>query len=171
MNAHRAVFGGLVMSTIDRIALVVAERHSGRVCVTAAVDAMHFLAPAAAGDTLIYSAAVNRTWRTSMEIGARVVAENSYTGDTRHIVSAYLTFVALDEHNRPIGLPSVLPETRIEQHRYREAQVRRDARLKQAEHLRAMRDARLAETPDSGSGAGSSGAGSDPWSDPGPGAA
>lgn len=141
MNAHRAVFGGLVMSTIDRIALVVAERHSGRVCVTAAVDAMHFLAPAADGDTLIYSAAVNRAWRTSMEIGAKVVAENSYTRDTRHIVSAYLTFVALDEHNRPIDIPPVQPETDLEQQRFREAQARRDLRLQHAEQLRAMRAA------------------------------
>lgn len=136
------MFGGLVMSTIDRLALVVAERHSGRVCVTASMDAMHFLAPAADGDTLIYSVAVNRAWRTSMEIGARVVAENSYTGDSRHIVSAYLTFVALDEHGRAIIVPPVRPETDAEQHRYEEAEVRRALRLEHAERLKTMRAAR-----------------------------
>ncbi len=66
MNVHRTVVGGLVMSTIDGLALVVAERHSGRVCVTVSVDAMHFLAHAADGDTLIYAASVNRAWRTSV---------------------------------------------------------------------------------------------------------
>ncbi len=142
MNAHRTVFGGLVMSTIDRLALVVAERHSGRVCVTVSVDAMHFLAPAADGDTLIYAASVNRAWRTSMEIGARVVAENSYPGESRHIVSAYLTFVALDEHNRAIDVPPVLPETDIELQRYDEAEVRRALRLEHAERLTAMRETR-----------------------------
>ena len=142
MNAHRTVFGGLVMSTIDRLALVVAERHSGRVCVTVSVDAMHFLSPAAEGDTLIYSASVNRAWRTSMEIGARVIAETSYTGETRHIVSAYLTFVALDEHNRAIDVPPVQPESDIEAQRFREAEVRRRLRLDHAKTLHAMREGR-----------------------------
>lgn len=139
MNAHRAVFGGLVMSTIDRLALVVAERHSRRVCVTAAVDAIHFLAPAKDGDTLIYSAACNRAWTTSMEIGAKVVAENSYTGETRHIVSAYLTFVALDADNKPVAVPPLQAETPLEEQRYREAQARRELRLEHAEKLRALR--------------------------------
>lgn len=142
MNAHRAVFGGLVMSTIDRLSLVVAERHSRRVCVTAAVDAIHFLAPAKDGDTLIYSASVNRAWTTSMEIGAKVVAENSYTGERRHIVSAYLTFVALDENNKPVAVPELITDTELEAQRYIEAQARREMRLDHAEKLRELRQQR-----------------------------
>ncbi|MDH3718933.1 MAG: acyl-CoA thioesterase, partial [Planctomycetota bacterium] len=63
LNSERTVFGGLVMGLCDRTALIVAERHSGRSCVTAAVDSLNFLAPARSGETLVVKAAVNRAWR------------------------------------------------------------------------------------------------------------
>ncbi len=131
LNSEYTVFGGLVMSLCDRTALIVAERHSGSACVTAAVDSLNFLAPARAGDTLLVKAAVNRSWRSSMEIGVHVAAEDSFTGNTRHVVSAYLTFVALDENGKPRSVPAVLPETNIEKRRFEEAQQRRDSRLTQ----------------------------------------
>lgn len=139
LNSHKTMFGGRIMATIDRIALVVAERHSGEVCVTASVDAVHFMAPAREGDTLIYSASVNRAWNSSMEIGARVMAENSYTGERRHVVSAYLTFVALDKANRPTGVPALSPQTELEKNRFEEAGIRRKARLAQANELKTLR--------------------------------
>jgi len=130
LNAEQTVFGGLVMGLCDRTALIVAERHSGSTCVTAAVDSLNFLSPARTGETLVVKASVNRAWNTSMEIGVRVVAENSRNGDVRHVVSAYLTFVGLDHTGRPIAVPAVVPETDDEKRRYRAAQVRRDARLR-----------------------------------------
>lgn len=140
LNAHHTVFGGLVMSICDRIALVVAERHSGQVCVTASVDSLHFIAPAKDGDTLVVKAAVNRAWTSSMEIGVKVDAENSYTGEQRHIVSAYLTFVALDNDGRPAEVPTVMPGSISEQRRHKEAQFRRDERLKTREALKELRE-------------------------------
>lgn len=139
MNSNATVFGGMVMATIDRISLVVAERHSGRVCVTASVDSVHFMAAARTGDTLIFSAACNRAWGTSMEIGCRVMAEDSRSGDQRHIVSAYSTFVALDGDNKPAAVPPVRAETEAEQQRYDEAGLRREARLQQAADVNELR--------------------------------
>lgn len=139
LNDSNTVFGGLIMAMVDRIAAVVADRHSGQVCVTASVDDVHFLAPAKGGDTLLFSASVNRAWNTSMEIGARVMAENSYTGDRRHVLSAYLTFVAVSAEGKPLPVPPVLPETPVEQLRFEEAQFRRARRLAHAEDLKNFR--------------------------------
>lgn len=141
MNASATVFGGMIMATMDRISLVVAERHSGRVCVTASVDGVHFLAPARTGDTLMFSAACNRAWDTSMEIGCRVMAEDSYTLARRHIVSAYATFVALDDDHRPTAVPCLMPETDADRTRYEEAQLRRETRLAHARRMREHRGA------------------------------
>ncbi len=142
LNAQDTAFGGMIMAHCDRLALVVAERHSGRVCVTAAVDSLHFMAPAKGNDTLIFRVSLNRSWGSSMEIGVRVVAENSYTREERHVVSAYFTFVALDPQGHPEDVPHVIPETPQQKRRYEEAGLRRDARLQMRETLKAHRAAR-----------------------------
>ncbi|MBZ2168704.1 acyl-CoA thioesterase [Marinobacter sp. F4216] len=137
MNSHNTVFGGMIMAKCDRLALVVAERHSAHVCVTAAVDSIHFRAPAKGNDTLLFNLSLNRSWGSSMEIGARVEAENSYTGEVRHILSAYFTFVALDEIGKPVDVPQVIPETDAQKRRFSNAGIRREGRLKTREQLTA----------------------------------
>ena len=114
---------------------MVAERHSAHVCVTAAVDSIHFRAPAKGNDTLLFNLSLNRSWGSSMEIGAKVEAENSYTGETRHILSAFFTFVALDEHGKPVDVPQVIPETEDQKRRYAKAQIRREGRLRTRDEL------------------------------------
>lgn len=139
LNTNDTVFGGLVMSLLDRIALVVAERHSGKTCVTVSVDALHFLAPAASGENLILHASLNRAWNTSMEIGIRIDAENFHTGKQKHVVSAYFTFVALSADNRPSPVPPVIPETETQKRRYEEAEIRRKSRIQESKARRLRR--------------------------------
>ena len=133
LNSNGTVFGGLVMSILDRITLIVAERHSGQICVTAAVDALHFLSPAKMGDILLCHAAINRTWTSSMEVGVKVVTEHFRTREQKHLVSAYFTYVALDENNKPVAVPPILPQTAIEKRRYEEAGRRREVRRRESE--------------------------------------
>lgn len=138
LNANDTVFGGLIMAQMDRISAVVADRHAGGVCVTVGVDAVHFMAPARRGDVLLFAASVNRAWGTSMEVGCRVEAEKVGGGDRRHILSAYLTFVAMDD-GRPRPVPALVPETPVQKLRYEEAQLRRESRLRHAAELEKIR--------------------------------
>ena len=71
-----------------------------------------------------------------MEIGVRVDAENSYNGDSKHILSAYFTFVALDENNKPAKVPSTAIESPVQERRFQQAAVRREARLQTIEKLK-----------------------------------
>jgi acyl-CoA hydrolase len=139
LNARDTVFGGLIMAQMDRVAVVVADRHAAGTCVTVGVDAVHFIAPARRGDILIFNAGVNRAWGTSMEVGCKVEAELGGGGERRHILSAYLTFVAMDENSRPRPVSPLLPETPIEHRRFEEAALRRKSRLEHAEALRRLR--------------------------------
>ncbi len=139
LNAYGTVFGGMIMGVLDRIALVVAERHSGQTCVTVSVDSMHFLAPAEHGDILLFRASINRSWRSSMEIGVKVLAENYKTREIKHVLSAYFTFVAVDDQRRPVEVPQVIPETLIEKRRYAEAGLRREKRKVEAEERKKRR--------------------------------
>lgn len=132
LNAHGTLFGGRVMQIIDALAAIVAKRHSGVVCVTLGIDSVRFLSPARHGDILVCMASVNRTWRTSMEVGVKVMAEDFRTLAQKHILSAYFTFVAVDEKHKPVPVIPVIPETTDQTRRYNEAEERRQYRLSQS---------------------------------------
>lgn len=130
-NALGSIFGGVIMSWIDISAAIAGSRHARRQVVTASIDALNFVAPVYKGWVVNIFASVNYVSRTSMEIGVRVDAENPIEGKTFHTASAYLTFVGLDEHGRPVPLPPVLPETEAQIRRFKAAQDRRKVRLSQ----------------------------------------
>ena len=129
LNPHGTLFGGRVMQIVDNLAAIVAKRHSGRVCVTLGIDSVRFLNPAHHGDILVCMVSVNRTWRTSMEIGVKVVAEDFRTLEQKDIFSAYFTFVAVDEDQKPVEVIPVIPETPEQIQRYHDAEKRRKYRL------------------------------------------
>ncbi|HVD56398.1 MAG TPA: acyl-CoA thioesterase [Thermoleophilaceae bacterium] len=139
-NVAGNVHGGLILRLCDEVAGIAAVRHSGARVVTAALDRMTFLHPVYVGNLVTVKATVNAAWRSSMEVGVRVEAENVRTGDVTHTSTAYLTMVALDEDGRPSTVPPVEPETADEQRRAREAQLRRDNRLEERRRIDSHRN-------------------------------
>jgi acyl-CoA hydrolase len=144
-NSAGFVHGGTVMKLCDEAAGLAAIRHARTRVVTAGVDRMTFLVPVNVGELVTFRARVNAVWRTSMEVGVRVEAENPLTGECRHTSSAYLTMVAVDEYGRPVPVPPLEVLTVREERRQREAQVRRANRLAERKQMLADRDAEGAQ--------------------------
>lgn len=131
------MFGGVMMQWIDVCAGVAAMRHSGGAVLTASIDRLDFLSPVQVGEIVVLQAMVNYAARTSMEVGCRVETEDMRTQTRRNVTKAYLTFVAVDEHGRPRGIPPLTLETEDDHRRHTEAERRRHERLRAAGRERA----------------------------------
>ncbi len=128
-NGLNTLLGGKIMHLVDIAGSLAAARHCRRFVVTASFDHMDFLEPVMIGDLVTLKASVNRAFRTSVETGVRVWAENLREDRRRHVASAYLTFVAVDEERRPVEVAAVIPESEDELRRFEEAGERRAYRL------------------------------------------
>jgi acyl-CoA hydrolase len=142
-NTAGFVHGGVVMKLGDEVAGLAAVRHCGGRVVTAGMDRMAFVEPVHVGNLVTCRATVNAVWKSSMEVGVRVEAENPRTRETRHTSTAYLTMVAVDENGKPVPVPPLEVDGEVEERRQRQAELRRKNRL-------AERDQILAERPAGG---------------------
>jgi len=125
------VFGGVILSLMDKCAAIAAFRHSRSSVVTASIDRVDFREPIHLGDLVVMKASVNYVGRSSMEVGVRVEAEDLLSGLRRHTNSCYMTFVAVDRSGRPIEVPALRPETEQELRRHTAAEARRRRRLEE----------------------------------------
>ncbi|NWF83058.1 MAG: acyl-CoA thioesterase [Bryobacteraceae bacterium] len=130
------LLGGRIMHLVDLAAATAAMRHARCPVVTAAVDSMTFLEPIRIGQLVTLKASVNRVFRSSMEVGVKVLVEDLRTGEIRHTNSCYVTFVGLSEEGKPKEVPPVIPESADEIRRHNEAGLRREARLVQRHRTR-----------------------------------
>ena len=122
------VFGGELLSMVDRAAAVAAMRHAGRASVTVSIDRVEFVQPIYTGELVTCTARVNFVGRTSMEVGVRVVAEDLLSGEKRHTNTCLLTFVAIDEDHRPTEVPPLDLSDPEDERRFREGRRRRQVR-------------------------------------------
>jgi acyl-CoA hydrolase len=76
----------------------------------------------------------------------KVWAENTRTGTVAHVASAYLVFVAVDEHGRLQKVPQLKPETPDEVRRYEDALLRRQHRERESERRKKAQLATAALT-------------------------
>ncbi|MFP2961565.1 acyl-CoA thioesterase [Myxococcus sp. 1LA] len=128
-NNLDAAFGGKVMQWIDICGAVAAQRHCRQVVVTASMDDLHFHAPIKVGWVALLHGRVLAAFRTSMEVGVTVHAENPLTGERHLTTSALLTFVAIDKDGNRVPVPPLQMETDADRAAFQEAQTRRTLRL------------------------------------------
>jgi acyl-CoA hydrolase len=149
-NTLGNLLGGRLMHFIDLTGAMAAYRHSRSYIVTAAMDHIDFVRPVHLGDLVTLRSSVNRAFTSSMEVGVKVWAENTQTGITRHVASAYLVFVAIDQNSRPVRVPELVPETPDEQRRYADALLRREHRESEHSRRKAERHATASLDADAG---------------------
>jgi acyl-CoA hydrolase len=129
-NALGKLLGGHVMHMVDIVAAMAASRHANSYMVTASVDYIDFKNAVNLGEIVMLKSHVNRVFHTSLEVGVEVYSEDILTGERKHTTSAYVTFVAIDEHTRkPQPVPPLILKTAEERRRWKEAAKRREIRL------------------------------------------
>lgn len=106
-----SVFGGVIMSMVDRCAALSAMRHGGGQATTLSIDRILFKEPIRVGELVEVRSRVVHVGRTSMSVLADVYAEDIASGVRRHTNECWLTFVHLDEDGKPAPVPPLRLET------------------------------------------------------------
>ncbi len=123
------LFGGKLLQWVDITAAIAAQRHCGRVVVTAAINHVSFDNPIKQNQVVTLEAKVSRAFTSSMEIYVDVFVENPVNGARTKCNEAILTFVAIDQNGAPLPVPELIPETDLEKKRFDAALRRRQLSL------------------------------------------
>ena len=133
ISPHEVIFGNRILEIVSSYATQVALNHSSVHCRTAGIDFVRFFAPAKRGDVLTCKSSVNRSWKNTMEVGVKVIAEDFRSLEQKHILSAYFTYEAYDSENKPLPVPSARWETKEQKRRFMDAEKRRNLRFKRSQ--------------------------------------
>ena len=127
-NLMGSVFGGQILSEIDRVAFIAAVRHARAACVTASFDRVDFIQPVHVGEVVDFDAQITFVGRSSMEVWVKVRAEDLAGGTTRLVGEAYVTMVAVDATGRPVPVPPLPLRTDEERRRFEDGRRRMEER-------------------------------------------
>lgn len=128
-NALGGVFGGQIVAWIDLCAAICAQRHAGSLVVTAGIDDLVFERTVKVGQVVRLTAKMTATFRSSMEIFVNVEGEDAVAGEAWPCVSAFVTFVAVDNAMRPVPVRPLILTTDEERAAEARAHERRAQRL------------------------------------------
>lgn len=128
-NPLGSMFGGQVLAWIDLCAAICAQRHTGNIVITAAIDDLSFNHGIKLGQVAQLTARVTAAFRTSIEVLVRVDGEDAMTGDHWPCVTAFVTLVAVSKDLRPTAVPSLILITEEDHRLAKAAGDRRAARL------------------------------------------
>jgi acyl-CoA hydrolase len=110
-NAFGGVFGGQIVAWMDLCAAICAQRHTGCTVTTAGIDELSFERPIKVGQVAQLTARVTAAFRTSVEVLVRVDGEDAKTREVWPCITAFVTFVAVDDALRPTAVPGLLCRT------------------------------------------------------------
>ncbi|TMI79829.1 MAG: acyl-CoA thioesterase, partial [Bacillati bacterium ANGP1] len=130
------MFAGRLLAVLDEVAAISVIRYCRLPTVTASIDSVYFSHPLRVGQIADVRGVVTHVGRSSMEVGIQVDGEEPRTGRRRHVCTAFLTMVHLDERGRPAPVPAFSPETPEERRVWQEAEARRSQRKARAASLR-----------------------------------
>lgn len=106
-NSSGDIFGGWLMSQVDIAGSIAAYKHSGGRIATVAVNEFKFLKPVSVGDLVSIFPKIVHIGNTSIQVAVKVYAERVLSEYECHrVAEAVLTFVAIDEHNKPRLVPA-----------------------------------------------------------------
>lgn len=127
-NAAGHIFGGVVMSLMDKAAAVAALRYVKKRVVTASAEHINFVTPIHVGEVVKARAKIIYTGRSSMDVEVTVEVENIFEESTRLAASGLFVMVAVNEQGHPSEIPHWEPESAEEIRKYQAAQERRQSR-------------------------------------------
>ncbi|RAP74688.1 acyl-CoA thioesterase [Paenibacillus montanisoli] len=147
VNNHDTLFGGKLMSYIDDIASISVSKLCRMAAVTASTDSVDFLYPIRPSDSVSLESFITWTGKSSMEVFVKVIREDLRSGERKIAATAFLTFVALDENNRPTAVPQIVPETEEEKKLHETAEHRSELRKHRREESKKFADYLLTKYP------------------------
>ncbi|UFS69282.1 acyl-CoA thioesterase [Geomonas sp. RF6] len=124
-NGYGNIFGGVIMSIMDKTAGVACWRYAKKRVVTACAERITFHTPITVGEVVYSRATIIHVGRTSMTVEVEVEVENVEKGTTRRGASGLFTMVAMDDEWQPSSVPPWKPETEADIAKWQEVEERR----------------------------------------------
>ena len=129
-NPYGTMFGGAAYAMMDRAAFLAANAYGRCNAVTASSEHVDFSVPIRQGEIVEAIAKVVYTGRSSIVVRVDLNARAPLDRDWRQCTSGMFTMVAVDDHGRPVEVPSFEPRTDAERADWERARLLRDAARK-----------------------------------------
>lgn len=139
-NMFGATFGGQMMKWMTQCAIISAIRHCRKDLLLVSTDRLNFHSSTKVGDMITLRSVVSRSWGSSIEV--YVTSESEAIGKGGSNIwsnDAFITFVAVDDLDRPLSVPTLIPASTEEERMWEGGEARRALRLSQRAHVTADR--------------------------------
>lgn len=103
-NHYQTLFGGTALNWMDEIAFITATRYGRKKFVTVSSDRIDFKNSIPEGSIVELIGEVIQVGNTSLVVKVEIVVEDMYSRNKHVAVDGNFTFVAIDDHKKPIKI-------------------------------------------------------------------